>query len=95
MQGLIVCWLLQVFGAAARPSIVTNFESDFSNGLALYAVLVDHWPALLAKGSKFNKTPVTATHLSENAKTICNMINQLQLSMRLKVTPMLNDIGQV
>lgn len=76
---------MQVFAAAARPSAVTNFDTDLSNGLALYAVLVDHWPALLTRSSKFNKSPVTASHMSDNAKIVCNMINQLQLAMKLQV----------
>ena len=76
---------MQNFAAAAKPSSITNFDSDLSNGLALYAVLVDHWPALTTKGSKFVKTPVSATHMSENAKILCSMITQLQLSMTLEV----------
>ena len=77
---------MQVFASSAKPSVVANFDADLSNGLALYAVLVAYWPALLAKGSKLNKAPTTAAHMCENAKAVCNMINQLQLAMTIKVS---------
>lgn len=76
---------MQVFGSSAKPSVIANFDTDLSNGLALYAVLVDYWPALLAKGFKLNKAPTTSMHLNENAKSVCNMTNQLQLAMSIKV----------
>ena len=74
-----------MFGSSAKPSVIANFDTDLSNGLALYAVLVDHWPALLAKGFKLNKAPTTPMHLSENARFVCNMVHHLQLAMDIKV----------
>ncbi|KAK9844614.1 hypothetical protein WJX74_004677 [Apatococcus lobatus] len=89
LMAWLTAHLQKVFASSAKPSVVANFDIDLSNGLALYAVLVDYWPALLAKGSKLNKAPTTAVHMSENAKAVCNMINQLQLAMSIKVDDIL------
>ena len=69
--------------AASR---ILNFDADLRNGLALYAVLVSHWPELARLGTKLRTAPADEGHLRDNAAILVKLVETLQLPYSLQVS---------
>ena len=75
--------ILQVLPMAA--SRILTFEGDLRSGLALYAVLVSHWPELARLGTKLRTAPADEGHLRDNATIVVKLVETLQLPYSLQV----------
>ena len=76
--------ILQVLPMAA--SRILNFDGDLRSGLALYAVLVSHWPELARLGTKLRTAPADEGHLRDNATIVVKLVETLQLPYSLQVS---------
>ncbi|CAG9460495.1 unnamed protein product [Pedinophyceae sp. YPF-701] len=78
-----------------------NFESDFVDGLALYAILAKHWEALSRFRAQICTPPDGATReeLHEeqsmaNASVVCDMLKALELPFEIRPQEILAPVGQ-
>lgn len=64
---------------------IQNFDADLRSGLALYAVLVSHWPELARLGPKLKTAPADEGHMRDNATIVVKLVETLQLPYSLQV----------
>ena len=76
--------ILQVLPMAAGR--IQNFDADLRSGLALYAVLVSHWPELARLGIKLRTAPADEGHFRDNATIVVKLVETLQLPYSLQVS---------
>ena len=75
---------LQALPSAAQK--VTNFDSDMSNGLALAALLMSHWPELAPLGGQLRANPTSKADAQHNAGIVVKMMEELQLPYNLQAS---------
>ena len=76
---------MQALPSAAQK--LTNFDRDLSNGLALAALMLSHWPELGSWGDQLRLTPTTKADMQSNAGIVVKMVEELQLPWNLQVMP--------
>jgi len=90
-ENLLLKWLTINFQRAV-PTLayrLTNFHDDLRNGLAFYSVMVNHWPTLESFYSLLHKPCKLETHYQENAQSVLDMMEALQLPFTISVEDIL------
>ncbi|GMH42128.1 hypothetical protein BSKO_10047 [Bryopsis sp. KO-2023] len=69
---------------------VTNFDSDLRSGVVLFALLLNHWPALVRYAHTLVKKPVKDEQFKTNAELIVRMIQDINLPFPIKEHEIMN-----
>ena len=75
---------MPALGSAGQK--VTNFDGDMSNGLALAALLMSHWPELGPLGGQLRVTRISKADAQHNAGIVVKMMEELQLPYNLQAS---------
>lgn len=90
-ESIMLRWLTLHF-KNILPSVATtisNFDSDLRDGMALYAVMVSHWPSLESFYTQLRKPCRTDAHFQNNARVVCAMVCELALPFALQADDIL------
>lgn len=80
-------WLSKTFPESSE--ILGNFNTDFRNGRALFAILASHWPSLGAFRDRLLPDDNNHETRLHNAQVLLEMVRQLELPMTFTATELL------
>ena len=84
-ESILLRWLTLHF-QKILPSVacaINNFDKDLRDGMALYAVMVSHWPSLESFYISLRKPCRTEAHFRDNARVVVSMVRELALPYTL------------